>query len=79
MELQDEFLAALQAGEQHDALLELAHRHQAQGMPAQETYRILHQLWLELGLNAAEEGNSLQDNLEYVMGKVWYECPASER
>jgi len=79
MNLRDEFLTALHGGEDYDALLELVHRHQAQGLPPQEAYAILHQIWLEFGFDKVEEGSRLQDDLEYVMEKIWYECPARER
>jgi hypothetical protein len=77
MEPKREFLAALSGGASHDALLALVHRHHVRGMTPQESYRVLHQLWLELGFNDVEETSDLQDNLEYVMEKIWYECPAA--
>ena len=76
MTLRDEFLNALRSGAGHDALLDLVHRHQAKGMSPQEAYRVLQQIWQESGFDGAEGGGTLQDNLEYVMEKVWYECPA---
>jgi hypothetical protein len=79
MSLKDEFLAALHRGDDHDTLLDLVHRHQDQGLSSLEAYQILQQLWLEFGFNKIEEGSSLQDNLEYVLEKIWYECPATER
>lgn len=79
MNLKEEFLTALRDGEDYDALLELVHRYQAQGLPPQEAYAILHQTWLEFGFDKIEEGSRLQDDLEYVMEKIWYECPAAER
>lgn len=80
MGLRDEFLTALRGGEQYDALLELVHHHQAQGLPPQEAYEILHQIWLEQSFNEkeAQEG-TLQDTLESVMEKVWYGYPVLER
>ena len=79
MNLRDEFLTALRSGEEDDALLELVHRHQTQGLSPQEAYALLHQIWLEFGFNKVEEGSRLQDDLEYVMEKIWYECPAPKR
>ena len=76
MPLKAELLVALRAGQDHDALLDLVHHHQTRGLSPQDAYQVLQQLWLELGFDRAEEENSLQDNLEYVMEKVWYECPA---
>ncbi|HEV3255303.1 MAG TPA: hypothetical protein VG013_00355 [Gemmataceae bacterium] len=79
MDLKHGFLAALRGGQNHDALLELVHRHQAQGLTPQEAYQIMQQLWLDFGFDKAEEGSGLQDDLEYVMEKIWYECPAPGR
>ena len=78
MNLKNDFETTWKAGADHDALLELVHRHQAQGLSAQEAYRMLHQLWLECGFNDAERSDPLQDNLEYVLEKIWYECPAAK-
>jgi hypothetical protein len=79
MNLKDEFLAALHRGDDQDTLLDLVHRHEDRGLSASEAYQLLQQLWLDFGFNKIEEGSSLQDNLEYVLEKIWYECPASDR
>ena len=76
MNLMIEFVTAWKAGVDHNALLEMVHRHQADGLSPQEAYRTLHELWLESGFNDAAESNPLQDNLEYVLDKIWYEGPA---
>ena len=76
MDLKQEFCEALQRGEDFDSLLELVHRHEARGLQPEEAYEILEQIWLSYGFNAIQSGDSLQDNLEYVMEKVWYERPA---
>ena len=77
MDLRTEFVTSLQRGDDHDALLELVQRFVSAGMPPQEAYQVLHEIWLERGFNKVEEGSDLQDNLEYVLEKVWYECPAT--
>lgn len=79
MNLKDEFRTALRNGANYDAVLELVHRHQAQGLLLQDAYAILQQIWLEFGFDKVEVGSRLQDDLEYVMEKIWYECPAPER
>lgn len=79
MNLKDEFLSALRGEEDYDALVDLVHRHQAQGLSPQEAYAILHRIWLEFGFDKAEDDSRLQGDLEYVMEKIWYECPAAER
>ena len=73
MNLRTGFETAWRAGKDHDTLLELVHREQHEGLPAQEAYRVLHELWLECGFDDVEEASPLQDNLEYVMEKIWYE------
>jgi hypothetical protein len=79
MEFKQEFLAALKGGQNHESLLELVSRHQTRGLAPEQAYQDLEQLWLEFGFNQTDEGGSLQDNLEYVMEKVWYGCPAPEQ
>ena len=75
MNLRGEFEIAWKAGEDHDALLELVHH---QGVPPGEAYQILHQLWLECKFDDVERSSTLKDNLEYVLEKLWYECPATK-
>jgi hypothetical protein len=41
MPLKQEFLAALDAGVKHEALLDLVHRHEARGLAPQDAYNIL--------------------------------------
>ena len=76
MDLKHEFLTALRGGEGHDQLLELVHRYQAAGMTPQAAYDTLERIWLDFGFDESDEESDLRDNLEYVMEKVWYECPA---
>ncbi len=78
MNFKSEFQTALGEGKDHDALLELVNRYQAEGLSSQEAYQVLHQLWLECGFNDVEQPSALQDNLEFVLEKVWYECPAAD-
>ena len=77
MSLKNEFVAAWKAGTGDHALLELVHRFQAQGMSARDAYWALHELWVESGFNDSVESSPLQDNLEYVLERLWYECPAA--
>jgi hypothetical protein len=79
MDLKQEFLTALQRGDDSDHLLDLVHRHQQGGTPPQMVYDILEGIWLDLGFNNSDEPSALKDNLEYVLEKVWYECPAGGR
>ena len=76
MNLRDEFEAAWRAGSDYDFLLALVRRHQQQGLTATEAYWILHQLWLGNGFDDCDECGPLQNNLEYVLEKLWYEQPA---
>ncbi len=77
MDLRTEFLTALRRGDDHDALLELVQCYQSAGMSPPQAYQLLHGLWLQFGFNKIEEGSDLQNNLEYVLEKVWFECPAT--
>jgi hypothetical protein len=79
MSFKDKFKTSLTSGADHDQLLALVHEHQAHGgMSSKEAYAILHQVWLDLGFDDSNQPSALQDNLEYVLEKVWYECPAAE-
>ena len=78
MDLRSEFETAWKGGESHDALLELVHGHMARGMSAQDAYHMLHKLWQECGFDDADEPCSRQDQLEYVLEKLWYECPIAK-
>lgn len=70
-----EFIKAWRAGEDYQSLMALAKRHQDAGLAPKETYEILQEIWKENGLDR-QEGGRLQDALEAVMERVWYECPA---
>jgi hypothetical protein len=79
MDLRHDFLVALQAGEDHYRLLELVHRHQEAGITPTTAYETLERIWLDFGFDDSHEQSELRDNLEYVLEKIWYECPAKER
>jgi hypothetical protein len=76
MNFKNDFLAALRAGGDYHALMELVRRHRAEGLSVEAAYEALQEIWLEHGFNTkeAEEG-TLQDTLEAVMEKVWYGQP----
>jgi hypothetical protein len=76
MNFKNHFLAALHAGKDYHALMELVGRYRAEGLSVDAAYEVLHEIWLEHGFDtkAAEEG-TLQDHLEAVMEKVWYGQP----
>ena len=76
MTLKQAVLAALSSGESHDALLDLIHSHQSQGLAAEEAYDTLEQIWLEFGFDQKDDGGTLRENLEWVMEKVWFGPPA---
>ncbi len=77
MSFKQEFLAALGAGQQCDTLLDLVHRYESQGLGPKEAYNQLQQIWLEFGFDKEEaKSGSVQNDLEAVMEKIWYECPA---
>jgi len=78
MNLRGEFEAAWKAGDEFESLLALVHRYQKQGLAATEAYGILEQLWLDNGFDDCEHTTPLQDKLEYVLEKIWYEQPATK-
>jgi hypothetical protein len=73
MNLKQDFLAALNSHMDHQALLGLVQRHQAQGMTPDDAYDILQQIWLDFGFAGSDEESPLRNDLEYVMEKVWYQ------
>ena len=78
MHLRGEFEKAWRGGNDYDSLLTLVHQHQQRhGQTATEAYTILQQLWLDNGYDDSDEASPLQDKLEYVLEKLWYEQPIS--
>ena len=75
MDFKHEFLMALRAGKDYDALMDLVRCHRLQGLTLRAAYETLEQIWLEYGFNEGGEESALQDNLEAVMEKVWYGSP----
>ena len=77
MDFRNDFIAALRAGQDYHALLELVRLHRVQGLSADAAYEALQGIWLEQGFDSevAREG-TMQDVLETVMEKVWYGQPA---
>ncbi|MBI2805168.1 MAG: hypothetical protein HYX68_09350 [Planctomycetes bacterium] len=77
MNLRAQFERTWRAGYDYDALLTLVHEQQERlGNNATESDAILQQRWLDNGFNDSADANPLQDKLEYVMEKLWYEQPA---
>ena len=79
MNFKKDFSEALQSGTDHAGLLELVCCHQKQGLTSEDAYQIMQQIWIDLGFDKASEEGALQNNLETVMQRIWYECPAAER
>ena len=78
MTFKQEFLEKLHSGKGYELLLELAHRRQAEFAHLQQVYEVLQEIWLEFGFDHNDEGGPLRDDLEFVMEKVWFECPAGD-
>ena len=72
MDFKSEFLTALEAGQDYDALLALCRRYEAQGLSPSAAYTLLEQIWLEHGFNEKQEVTPFQDDLEAVMERMWY-------
>ncbi|HLW67450.1 MAG TPA: hypothetical protein VKS79_19200 [Gemmataceae bacterium] len=77
MDFKSEFLTALREGKSDETLLNIVRAHEAQFPNLRAIYEILQGIWLDFGFDERSDGGALQDTLEYVMEKVWYECPAS--
>ena len=73
MDFKQTFQAALNAGVEHEALLQLVQRYQAQGLSQEESYRVLEQIWREHGFDESENEGTMRADLEFVMEKVWYQ------
>jgi hypothetical protein len=73
MSFKEDILAALQGGQDHQVLLDIVRRHHAQGLTPNESYNQLQQIWQTLGFDEAEETSPAQDELEFVMERVWYQ------
>lgn len=78
MNFQDEIRTALREGKDHNSLLELVRRRQAEFSGPKEVYHELHEIWLEFGFDDCDQQSCLRDNLEFIMEKVWYGSPPSE-
>jgi len=77
MNLKEELLAALHDGGGSAELLDIVQRHESSaGM--QSIYDTLQGIWVDFGFDHQEGGGFIRDELEYVMGKVWYQCPETE-
>jgi hypothetical protein len=77
MAFQQEFLTALQSGQDHRALLEIVRRHYEGHGVEREAYDALEQIWRDLGFDKSDQSTALQDELEYVMERVWYFGPSA--
>ena len=78
MDFKQKFLTALRAGKDDKDLLGIVRESQTKSFTMREAYDALQEIWIELGFDERSDGGSLQDRLEYVMEKVWYECPVGE-
>lgn len=73
MNLKQEFLEALQAGRDYQALIEIVRRYLGQGMSSECAYELLQQIWLDFGYDDSTEESPMRDELEYVLERVWYQ------
>ncbi len=74
MTFKQEFVTALKQGLDPQALVNLA---LARHSDPQKAYEALEDIWRELGFDT-KEGAPGQDDLEYVMEKLWYSSPARD-
>ena len=78
MDFKNRILAALRAGRRDEDLLGIVRDSQPQFSNIRAVYDALEQIWQEMGFDERSDGGAIQDSLEFVMEKLWYECPASE-
>lgn len=74
-EFREAILTALRADKSDAALLELVREWQTHFPSIRDLYDALQALWLDMGFDERSDGDPLQDRLEFVMEKVWYDCP----
>lgn len=79
MSFKQEFLRELHSGADSKQLLKIIHKHEPAVENLRVTYDALQEIWLEFGFDASDEGGTLRDELEYVMEKVWFQCPEELR
>lgn len=72
MSFKQEILAALQSGPDHRTLLEIVQRHHMSGLTREQAYEQLEEIWRNFGFHEKDEPSALQDELEYVLERVWY-------
>ena len=75
MDFKQRFLEALRAGKDDEALLTMARKSVTGSFCFRDAYDVIQSIWHDLGFDERSDGGALQDRLEYVMEKVWYECP----
>jgi hypothetical protein len=73
MSFKQEFLTALQSGQDDRTLMEIVSRHFGKDDDAgKAAYEALEELWRDLGFQESDESSPLRNELEYVMERVWY-------
>lgn len=78
--LENEFIAALQAGTSNNVLIEIVLRHKSHGISQADTYNALERIWAELSKECKDpEKNPLCEQLGAIMDRVWGYCPSSQR
>jgi hypothetical protein len=67
-----EIIDALNNGAGHQRLLVILRSHAAELSGPKAAYRLLEEIWKELGLNQGSEDSELRDELEFAMERTWY-------
>lgn len=78
MDFKNRFLEALRAGNDDGALLKMARDSATQSFGLHDAYEVMQNIWHDFGFDERSDGGKLQDSLEYVMEKIWYEIPTTE-
>lgn len=74
MEFKNRFQSALREGNSDEELLKMA-RLEGRNDDPRRVYDWLQELWMEAGFHERSDGGEIQDQLEFVMEKIWQECP----
>lgn len=72
MFFETEIRDALRMNIGHEKLLELV----SSRVGPREGYEVLERIWQEMGFDEKRESGPMQEDLEFVMEKLWYACPA---
>ena len=78
MDFKSRFLDAIRAGKDDDILLRMARESATSSFDLHDVYEVMQDIWQDFGFDERSDGGKLQDSLEFVMEKIWYEFSQSK-